>query len=100
MHSKLSSRNVNNGILAKMNGGSDKTNAFPVGDTINTEKWVDNFSSRELNVDEIAIIGKGMKFCVTQPTIPVNAIVVSTELICSQMHKVEADGLRNQSFKE
>ncbi|XP_052259249.1 uncharacterized protein LOC127863670 [Dreissena polymorpha] len=69
-------------------------------DLINTDKWVVNLSDRPLSLDETSVLKKGMNFCVTPPTIPINEIIASTEQVCYQLEdKSAAESLRGEVVK-
>ncbi|XP_053405172.1 uncharacterized protein LOC128558909 [Mercenaria mercenaria] len=95
--SKHSQREKFDKLLANRNGTEKDVDSTR---GINTDKWVVNLSDRTLQEDAKSVLKRGMNFCVTPPTVPVNEIIASTEAACSQMNdKSAADSLRAEVVK-
>ncbi|XP_070547586.1 uncharacterized protein [Ptychodera flava] len=86
--------------LVAQRNGDDRNGENYLTTHINPDKWVVNLSNRQLSPAEITVLQKGMNFCVTPLSVPVQEIVASTEVVCNQMKdKSEADSLRADVVK-
>ena len=57
-------------------------------------KWVKNISSKELNAHHKSLLAKGAGFAISNNKIPIEEIIVSTELACKKLPSGEAAALR------
>jgi len=48
-------------------------------ETVDKSRWVLNLSSKQLDNDQISLLSKGMKFCITPRYIPSNDIIATVE---------------------
>ena len=74
----------NNNTISNYNNGCDNS------------KWVVNMSDRQLSVDEIKILQKGLNFAVTPNKIPVSKILSEVEVSIKNLDKSDKDLIRAQ----
>lgn len=60
------------------------------------KKWVINKSNKELTNEQVSVLAKWLNYAVSPNTLPVEEIIVKTELVCSKMDPSEAAELRTE----
>ena len=63
---------------------------------IDTNRWVMNLSDRQISDEKQSILSKGLNFAITSTTLPVEEIIVSTEVVVKYMTETTAEELRGE----
>ena len=61
------------------------------------QKWVVNLSKYSLNKYQQSVLAKGLNFAVTPDNLPIDDMIVSTELACTSLDPPTADALRAEA---
>ena len=58
------------------------------------KKWVKNISSKELTDDQLSLLARGSGFAIAPQKLPIEEIIVSTELACMNLPRGESTAMR------